>query len=69
MGVYGCWTIVTVWIWLLAAAYVLRYRQGRWQSMCVIDQQHHGPGKTAREDNGEHSVERFGAGELATSAE
>jgi MATE family multidrug resistance protein len=40
--VYGCWTIITVWIWLLAAIYVFRFRQGRWRSMRVIDQTHHG---------------------------
>ncbi len=41
IGVYGCWAIITVWIWLLAATYILRYRQGKWQSMRVIDQVHH----------------------------
>jgi MATE family multidrug resistance protein len=69
VGVYGCWTIVTVWIWLLAATYVLRYRQGRWQSMRVIDQQHHGAGKAALEIDGQRSVERIGAGEMATAAD
>jgi MATE family multidrug resistance protein len=41
LQVYGCWTIITVWIWLLALAYLVRYRQGRWRSMRVIEQHHH----------------------------
>lgn len=41
-AVDGCWAIITVWIWLLAVTYVLRYRQGKWQTMRVIDQTHHG---------------------------
>jgi MATE family multidrug resistance protein len=41
LGIYGCWTIITVWIWLLAATYFVRFRQGKWKSMRVIDQQHH----------------------------
>ena len=28
------------WIWLLAVVYVVRYRQGKWRSMRVIDQVH-----------------------------
>ncbi len=42
VGVDGCWIIITVWIWMLAVVYVVRYRQGQWQSMRVIDQTHHG---------------------------
>jgi MATE family multidrug resistance protein len=41
VGVYGCWAIIAVWIWLLAVAYFLRYRQGKWRAMRVIDQTHH----------------------------
>jgi hypothetical protein len=67
--VYGCWTIITAWIWLLAATYVLRYRQGRWQSMRVIDQQHHGAGMAPLEIEGEGRGDRIDAGELATAAD
>jgi len=42
LGIYGCWAIVTGWVWLLALTYLFRYRQGKWQSMRVIDQVHHG---------------------------
>ncbi len=43
LGIYGCWAIITVWVWLLGLIYVARYRQGKWKSMRVIDQVHHGP--------------------------
>jgi MATE family multidrug resistance protein len=43
-NIYGCWAIITAWVWLLAVTYAIRYRQGRWQSMRVIDQIHHGAG-------------------------
>ncbi|HYO25933.1 MAG TPA: MATE family efflux transporter [Lacipirellulaceae bacterium] len=46
VGIHGCWAIITVWIWLLAAAYIVRYRQGQWRSMRVIDQTHHGAAAT-----------------------
>jgi MATE family multidrug resistance protein len=39
-GVYSCWAIITVWIWLLAATYAIRYSQGKWQAMRVIEQTH-----------------------------
>jgi MATE family multidrug resistance protein len=42
LGVYGCWTIITLDVWALAAVYLLRYRQGKWRSMRVIEQVHHG---------------------------
>jgi MATE family multidrug resistance protein len=41
-GIYACWAIITAWVWLLAVTYIVRYRLGRWQSMRVIDQTHHG---------------------------
>jgi MATE family multidrug resistance protein len=40
--VYGAWWFITVWVWALALVYFLRYRGGRWKSMRVIDQVHHG---------------------------
>jgi len=36
-GLHGCWTLVTLWIWLLGVVYCLRFLQGRWRSMRVID--------------------------------
>lgn len=62
-GIDGCWMIITVWIWLLAAIYVWRYRQGKWQAMRVIDQQHHhgADGSTA-------ASAEFSGGEMAPIA-
>ncbi len=40
--VYGAWWFITAWVWALAAVYFLRYRTGKWKSMRVIDQIHHG---------------------------
>ncbi len=37
LGVYGSWSLITVWVWIVAIAYVLRYRQGAWRSMRVIE--------------------------------
>jgi MATE family multidrug resistance protein len=42
LGVYGSWTIITLDVWALAVIYLIRYRQGKWRSMRVIDQVHHG---------------------------
>jgi MATE family multidrug resistance protein len=47
-NIYVCWLIIVAWVWLVAVAYVIRYRQGRWQSMRVIDQVHHGHGPPPR---------------------
>ena len=43
--VYGAWWFITAWVWALAAVYFVRYRGGRWKSMRVIDQIHHGHGE------------------------
>jgi multidrug resistance protein, MATE family len=40
MGVYGCWTLITVWIWALGLAYLVRFLEGSWRRMRVIDQKH-----------------------------
>jgi Na+-driven multidrug efflux pump len=36
-GVYGCWLLITGWIWIAAITFYLRFRQGKWRSMRVID--------------------------------
>ncbi len=36
-GLHTCWVLITVWIWLLGVVYLLRFMQGRWRSMRVID--------------------------------
>jgi MATE family multidrug resistance protein len=37
LTVYGCWVLVVLWCTLSAVIYVLRFRQGKWRSMRVID--------------------------------
>jgi len=67
-NVYGCWAIITIWIWLLAATYIVRYRQGSWQSMRVIDQTHHGAGHAAPAKSSREADAPGDADELAASA-
>ncbi|MCH2594745.1 MAG: hypothetical protein MKZ95_02865, partial [Pirellulales bacterium] len=54
-GVYGCWTVLTVWIWGLGITYVCRFLQGKWKSMRVIEVRGtgHSPGSTSQ--NGQPS--------------
>ena len=37
LNVYGCWTVVTLWIWALGAVFMVRFLQGRWRTMRVIE--------------------------------
>jgi MATE family multidrug resistance protein len=37
LSVYGCWTLVVFWCWLAAVTYLVRFRQGKWRQMRVID--------------------------------
>jgi MATE family multidrug resistance protein len=39
LSVYGCWTLVTLWIWIAAAIYAMRFWQGKWRTMRVIESQ------------------------------
>jgi MATE family multidrug resistance protein len=41
LGIYACWTVVTGWIWTMGVVYLLRFLQGSWRTMRVIEQQHH----------------------------
>jgi hypothetical protein len=45
LNVYGAWTFITVWVWVLGLIYWLRYRLGPWRGMRVIEQVHHGHGR------------------------
>lgn len=42
LNVFGCWTLVVFWCWIAAAIYLVRFLQGKWRSMRVIEQ----PGET-----------------------
>jgi MATE family multidrug resistance protein len=36
-SVFGCWTLVVLWCLIAAVIYVLRFRQGHWRAMRVIE--------------------------------
>jgi MATE family multidrug resistance protein len=38
LNVFGCWTLVVFWCFLAAVTYLVRYRQGKWRRMRVIEQ-------------------------------
>lgn len=33
---YWWWTIITLWVWLLAVVMIVRYRQGHWKTMRMV---------------------------------
>ena len=37
LGIYGCWAIIVGWVWALGIIYLLRFVQGKWQQMRVIE--------------------------------
>lgn len=37
LGVYGCWVLIVGWILIAAVTFFLRFRQGKWRSMRVIE--------------------------------
>ncbi|MBP1742473.1 MAG: hypothetical protein H6Q48_4766 [Deltaproteobacteria bacterium] len=37
-GIYAAWTLATVYVWALGMAFMLRYRQGKWKRMRVIEE-------------------------------
>ena len=38
VDIHGCWGILTVWIWLFGMTFFLRFVQGKWRRMRVIEQ-------------------------------
>jgi MATE family multidrug resistance protein len=38
-GIYGCWAVITTWVWVLGVVFALRFLNGKWRAMRVIDQQ------------------------------
>ncbi|MEN1680554.1 MAG: MATE family efflux transporter [Planctomycetota bacterium] len=38
LGVFGCWYAITGWIWVVGIVFFLRFLQGKWRSMRVIEQ-------------------------------
>jgi len=45
-GIYAAWTIATVYVCALGMAFMLRYRQGKWKRMRVIESHPIGQGKS-----------------------
>ena len=43
LGIYGCWTIIASWIGGMGVVYFLRFLQGKWKSMRVIEMASHEP--------------------------
>jgi MATE family multidrug resistance protein len=39
LGIYGCWMIITAWVWFCGIIYLLRFLQGKWRDMLVIEHQ------------------------------
>ncbi len=37
LGVFWAWTCLTAWVVILAFGFFLRFEQGRWRSMRVIE--------------------------------
>lgn len=40
LGLYGCWGLIVAWIWALGIIYYLRFVQGKWRDMRVIEMTH-----------------------------
>lgn len=37
LSIYGCWVLITAWIWILGLIFLLRFLGGKWRSMRVIE--------------------------------
>jgi len=37
LNVYGCWTLIVFWCLIAAVTYVVRFWQGQWRQMRVIE--------------------------------
>ena len=37
LSIYGCWALFTTWIWVLGLAFLLRFLQGKWRKIRVIE--------------------------------
>lgn len=38
LGVYGCWALITLWVWVMGGVFLWRFLGGKWRSMRVIEQ-------------------------------
>ena len=37
VGIYGCWMLITGWVWVGGVLFLLRFLQGKWKHMRVIE--------------------------------
>lgn len=37
LGVYGCWALITLWVWVSGSLFLWRFLGGRWRTMRVIE--------------------------------
>ena len=37
LNVYGCWALIVCWCLIAAVTYLVRFRQGKWRTMRVIE--------------------------------
>ncbi len=37
LGVYGCWALIAVWVWVMGVVFLWRFLGGKWRSMRVIE--------------------------------
>jgi MATE family multidrug resistance protein len=37
LDIYSCWTLIVFWCLIAAVTYFVRYRQGKWRRMRVIE--------------------------------
>ncbi|MFO0940668.1 MAG: MATE family efflux transporter [Pirellulales bacterium] len=42
-GLFGCWILIVGWVWVLGTVYFLRFLQGKWKTMRVIEMKHTEP--------------------------
>ena len=38
LGIYGCWALLTCWVWTVGIIFCLRFLSGKWRKMRVIEQ-------------------------------
>ncbi len=43
LQIYGCWVVMVLWVWGLGITYLLRFMQGKWRTMRVIEMVHEAP--------------------------
>ena len=37
LSVYGCWALITLWVWTMGLVFMFRFLRGNWRKMRVIE--------------------------------